>query len=226
MTAPAAGYIQLPLDTGNTGKKVQTQVETIGSDVVYAHLYVQRRAAKLTGVYRYCSAQNTVLATAHTPTATAFLYMFNPAANTGKNIRIRRAWAHSLNSTALATPTAPRLVMARSTFTGTASGAALTPDKVASAYGASSAYLSAAITGATVAAMVANVGAAGITQCVTAVGAMEPADSYILDAQGSEDEFEVLAAGECAVFYQDVAGTAADTRKVQINLVWDEIDIT
>ena len=225
MTAPSAGYVQLPDDTGNSGKKMQTQSESIGGNTVHSHFYIQRRQAKLLGVYRYASAQNTVLATAHTPTATAFLYMFNPTTNTTKNLRIRRAWCHSLNSSALATPTAPRLLMARGTFTGTPSGTALTPDKVASAYASSSSYLSAAITGATVT-MVSNIGAAGLVQCVTAVGAMEPADCDIFDARGNEDEFEVLAAGECAVFYQDVNGTASDTRKAQINLLWDEIDIS
>lgn len=226
MSAPVAGYIQLPDDSGNSGKKAQYQSESIGGNTVYAPYVITRRSAKVLGLYRLATGQNTILATAHTPTSTAFLYMFNPVANTGKNIRIRRAWINSINTSALATPTGPRVLASRSTFTGTASGSALTPDKVASANPASSAYFSAVITGATVASMVSSIGAAHAVQCVTAVGAMSSTDNDLMNARDNEDEFEVLAAGECAVFWQDVNGTSSDTRKANINIVYDEIDIT
>lgn len=225
MTAPALGNIRVPDDSGNSGKKTQYQSETVGSDVVYVPYIVPRRQAKILGVYRLTPAQFSVLATAHVVTATAFLYFFNPTANTTKNLRVRRVWGHSLNSTALATPTAPRLLASRFTFTGTPSGAALTPNKLATGYGASSAYASTLITGATVT-KVADIGASGIVQCVTAVGAMEPADCDVFDAKGQEDEFEILAAGEGIAVWQDINGTTADTRKAQINMLWDEIDIS
>lgn len=226
MTAPVLGYIRLPDDSGNTGKKVQEQSESIGGDTVYAPYIIQRRQARILGIYRLCMSQLAILATAHTVTATAFLYAFNPTTNTTKNLRVRRIWGHSLHSSVLATPTAPRVIASRFTFTGTPSGAALVPDKLASAYAASSAYLSAAITGATVT-KVSDIGAMGVAAALTAVSAVPGApDGYILDAMGVEDEFEVLAAGEGIAVWQDVNGTASDTRKAQLNMLYDEIDIS
>lgn len=225
MAAPVAGYITIPDDSGNSGRKLQYQSESVGGQTVYAPYMVQRRQAKILGIYRMCMAQLAILATAHTVTATAFLYLFNPTTNTTKNLRVRRMWGHSLHSSVLATPTAPRVIASRFTFTGTPSGTALVPDKLASGFAASSAYLSTLITGATVT-KVSDIGAMGVAAALTAVSAVPGApDGAIFDAMGSEDEFETLAAGEGIAVWQDVNGTASDTRKAQLNVLWDEIDI-
>lgn len=224
MTAPVAAYIQLPDDSGNSGKKVQTQSETVGGNVVHAHYQVLRRQARLLGVYRYAMVQQTVLAAAQNGTTSGYLWFVNPVANTTKNVRLRRMWGTSQHSTALATPTAPRLLASRFTFTGVGSGSALTPDKVASAYAAASALLQAASTGWTPT-LGAQIASASLCGALTAVGAWAPADFRLFDAQ-DEDEYETLAAGEGVIVWQDTAGTASDTRKFNLNLLWDEIDIS
>lgn len=224
MTAPAAGFIHLPDDSGNSGKKVQTQSETVGSDVVHAHYQVLRKQAKLVGVYRYGITQATVLLAVQNGTSTGFLFLVNPVGNSTRNIRVRRIWGTSQHSSAIVAPTAPRLLASRFTFTGVGSGTALTPDKVASAYGATSALLQAAGTGWTVA-LVAQIAAVALVGSLTGVGAYAPADVSLLDAR-DEDEYEVLAAGEGLVVWQDVAGTSSDTRKINLNAIWDEIDVS
>lgn len=41
MAAPIADKIILPLDTGNTGKKVRTQTRLVGADTVHEHFFVK-----------------------------------------------------------------------------------------------------------------------------------------------------------------------------------------
>ena len=41
MAAPVADKIILPLDTGNTGKKVRTQTRVVGADTVHEHYFVK-----------------------------------------------------------------------------------------------------------------------------------------------------------------------------------------
>ena len=73
MAAPIADKIVLPLDTGNTGKKVRTQTRVVGADTVHEHIYIPTRQAQVLGVYRLGMAQQTVLATAQNGTSTGFL---------------------------------------------------------------------------------------------------------------------------------------------------------
>lgn len=225
MTAPAAAFIQLPDDSGNSGKKIQTQSESVGGNTVHSHYYVSRRSAKVGGIYRAALAQGTITATAMNGTSTGFLWVHIPTAVTTIAARIRRLWVTTQHSSALATPTAPRIVATRFTFTGTASGAQVTPDKVDTTFGAASLDLRTAVTGLTPS-LVSALASAAVVGAVTAVGAYAPLDVNLVDPASDEDEWPVLRGGEGYVLYQDVAGTTSDTRKVNINILWDEIDIT
>ena len=224
MAAPIADKIILPLDTGNTGKKVRTQTRVVGADTVHEHVYVPTRQAQVLGVYRLGMAQQTVLATAQNGTSTAFLWMHVPTAISGKKVRIRKIRMESASGTLLATPSAPRVAVSRFTFTGAASGAQITGLKNDSSYPTHVVDLRTAATGLTVS-LVGVIGVLGIAQALTAVGAMAPASIEFIDAD-NEDEWIVLVPGEGIVLWQDVAGTTSDTRKLNINLIWDEIDVT
>lgn len=46
----------------------------------------------------------------------------------------------------------------------------------------------------------------------------------MIDPAADEDEWLVLVPGEGFVIWQDTAGTTSDTRKFNIQLLWDEID--
>ena len=223
MAGPVAGFVQLPLDTGNTGKKVRTVSLVVGADTVHHHFFVQAREKKVLGTYRAGLAQVTILAAAQNGTSTGFLWAHMPTAITGKSARIRRLRVESQHSTALATPTAPRITAVQFTFTGTASGAAVAAIENDRLGPAAVLDLRTAVTGLTPS-LVGSLGTAGIVGALTAVGAYAPRTIDIVDAATEEDCWPVIAPGEGIVIYQDVAGTTSDTRKANISLLWDEID--
>jgi hypothetical protein len=59
---------------------------------------------------------------------------------------------------------------------------------------------------------------------VTAVGSQAPNICEVISIGADEDEWLVLAPGEGLVLWQDTAGTTSDTRKMNIQLLWDDID--
>lgn len=223
MAAPIADKVILPLDTGNTGKNVRTQTRVVGADTVHEHFFIQTRQAKVLGVYRFAQDQNTVLASAQNGTTAGMLFFHVPSAVTGKSARLRRLSVTSQHSTALATPTAPRLRAVRYTSAGALSASLLTPAKNETAYPTAVALLSSANTGTTVV-HVAAFAAAGLAGALTAVGAYEPCFKDMIDPADDEDEWTVFVPGEGFVVYQDTAGTTSDTRKFNLQLCWDEID--
>lgn len=179
----------------------------------------------ITGVYRAALDQQTVAAAAQNGTSTGFLWAHVPVLTTTRKARVRRIWVDSQHSTALATPTAPRLRAVRFTFTGTASGAAVTAANVNTIHPAPSLSLRTAVTGLTPT-LVAAVGTAGLAGALTAVGAYSPVAIEVLDSLCGADTWPVLAAGEGLVIYQDTAGTTSDTRKFNLKMVWDEVDLS
>jgi hypothetical protein len=224
MAGPIANLIILPSDTGNTGKNVRTQTRVVSGNTVHEHFYINTRKAELLGVYRLGLAQQTVSATAQNGTSTGFCWMHVPTAISNKQARIRRIKVDSQHSSALATPTAPRLVFSRFTFTGTASGASAgTPVKIDSAYPASILDLRTAVTGLTVT-LVGILGISGITGALTAVGAYSPVGIEPFSDYDSEDNWPIIKPGEGIVIWQDTVGTASDTRKLNISILWDDID--
>lgn len=225
MAAPIASKVTLPDDSGNSGKKIRTQTRVVGSDTVHEHFFQQVRQAQVLGVYRLGMAQVTALASAQNGTSSGFLWFHVPTAITNKKARIRRLSVTSQLATLLATPTAPRLTATRFTFSGTASGASLTPIKIDASGTAAVSDLRTAVTGLTVA-LVGSLGTAPFPGAQTAVGAYAPAEYNIIDPASEEDEWPIFAPGEGFVIYQDTAGTASDTRVANITLLFDEIDVS
>lgn len=225
MAAPIADKIILPLDTGNTGKKVRTQTRVVGADTVHEHFWVETRQGKILSIYRLALVQNTVLAAAQNGTTAGMLFGHMGSAVSGKAMRLRRMSFTTQHSTALATPTAPRLLVRRFTSAGALSGALLAPNINDSANHATPACLfSLANTGTTVVHVGIGFGAAGIAGALTAVGAYEPCYKDIIDPAADEDDWPMFRPGEGFVVYQDVAGTASDTRKFNLQICCDEID--
>lgn len=224
MAGPIAAIVQLPDDAGNVGKKMRTQSRVVGSNTVHEHFFIEARLREILGVYRAALAQQTVAAAAQNGTSTGFLWAHVPTAVTNKWVRLRRMYVTSQHSTVLATPTAPRLAVSRMTFTGTASGAAVVAAKNDSAAPTPVFDLRTVVTGLTPS-LVALLGAIGLTGALTAVGAYAPALIDCVDTDG-EDQWTIFKPGEGLVLWQDTAGTAADTRKFNPVLVWDEVDLS
>jgi len=162
------------------------------------------------------SGNLTVQVSAHAATA-GFFWIINPVGNT-KNLKIRKILFRVAPTTALVCVTAPRISIERVTFTGTASGAQLTPAKIESSEPNPSGLVLTASTGLSLTAG-ATICAFIVTSVLTAVGVgVSHQQELIL----SEDGEIILAPGEGIVCRQPDAGTSSDTRKIILNLTWEE----
>lgn len=233
MAAPVAGYVQLPSDSGNSGKKVRTQTRVVGADTVHHHFMVPIREAAVLGVYKLFSAIQSVQASAQNGTSTGFLWLHVPSSVTGKKVRIRRVWSSHAVTNTTANPTLPRLMAQRFTFTGAASGASVTLTKMDSGYPTPVLDVRSASTGLTVSLVAsAFVGGTLIPPTITAGTAASFVTQTIPDqflfnsVSDTEDDFLVLAPGEGVVIYQPDAGTASDSRRFTLNIVHDEVDVS
>jgi hypothetical protein len=225
MAAPVPAIIKLPDDSAGAGPKIRGQSQVVGANTVFEHYYVQTRQAKILSIYRLALVQNTVLAAAQNGTTAGMLFGHMPSTVSGKAMRLRRLSASSQHSTALATPTAPRLLVRRYTSSGGLSGALLAPNINDSLVHITPACLfSLANTGTTVVHVGIGFGTIGLTGALTAVGAYHPDFIDVIDPGEDEDDWPVFRPGEGFVVYQDVAGTTSDTRKFNLQLVADEID--
>jgi len=222
MAGPIPSKIIYPVDSGNSGPKARTQTKVVGADIVHEHFFIESRQALVLGVYAATLPQQSVQASAQNGTATGFLWAHVPVAISGKASRIRVAWL-SHNAAALAAST-PRIIANRFTFTGTASGASVTPAKVGpSATTPTSIFdLRTAVTGLTVT-LGAAVASSSVPAIITAAG-LSFGETPLLDNRGEEDRFLSVAPGEGVVVWQDLAGTTTDPRRFTLSLVWDDID--
>lgn len=219
MAAPTAAFAQLPSDSGNTGKKMRTQTRTIGADTVHEHFFVQSSTREVLGSYVAHSGVFTVQATAQT-FPTAFMYVINPIGNTPK-MALTAIEVISQMGSALAAPTSPRLLWRLFTFTGTASGASITPGKLESTMPSATGSIRTASTGLTITAgadMICSLPMAS----ATAVGYAPPQmDEWFEDIESNQI---ILRAGEGIAMFQPDAGTASDTRRIIVTVKWDEFN--
>jgi hypothetical protein len=128
MAAPVADKVILPLDTGNTGKKIRTQTRVVGADTVHEHFFIDVNPHAVTGIYYLHTGIFTVPTSAHNGTTTGHLWGINPAGASIKGT-LRGVSATLANLVAAADLLFTRQLLALITFTGTASGAILTPAK-------------------------------------------------------------------------------------------------
>jgi hypothetical protein len=213
-------FIQLPAD--GAGKKTRQQSRTVGANTVYTPFVHMTSMEQIVGVYDATMALQSVQASAQDATATGFAWLQNPVGNT-KNVRLRKL---ELAFTQVATEsdhaTAPRIVAARFTFTGTASGATVTAGKKRTSHASATADVRTAVTGMTVSlgALMRPFMAPGIL--ITTSGLIMPLAVPAPFAPTDEEEFIVLAAGEGIVLYQPDNGTASDGRRFTVAWTWDE----
>lgn len=228
---PANTTLTLPVETGNTGKKLSIQSRTQGGDTVYRHRVLVDRDGVVTGVYRAFTTVLSVQATAQNGTSTGHFWLFNPSGS-GRTARIRRL-SLQYNFVGVTTlGTLPRTIIQRFTWTGTQSGAQIAGANVdAASVVASVVELRTASTGATVS-LTANTQLAAdlapIAQVSGTPAVFETTPTYrseMIDAESSEDEWIVIPPGQGIVLYQVDAGTASDTRRLVANIVWDEINL-
>lgn len=226
MAAPVASYAQAAIEGSSLGSYVRAQRRLIGANTVDAQAFSTLDAARVTGIYSFDSGTPQAITLAgHDGTSTGFLWIQNPVGNT-KNARLRQLYIKvtALTTAATSHATAPFISLTRCAFTGTFSGASLTPAKIRTSHATPSCDVRTAVTGATV----SLVGSAWAAMC----SGIEPLTADVLNlavvanwSPKSSDEYLIIAPGECLVVYQSTAGTASDLRVAQFSGVWDEVEV-
>lgn len=176
------------------------------------------------GLYRAQTGAHLVLAAADTSTVGRW-WLINPVGSTVAVSVKKVVFSSQLGSASVAT-TSPRIQIERTSFTGTASGAQITPAKrvrttVAglTADAAPSATVRTASTGLT---LTAGEAVEAWLPISAATGAGYVATGTAVWECNLEDEELILAAGEGIVCRQADAGSAGDTRRFVTTVTWEE----
>lgn len=172
------------------------------------------------GTYFFHSGVLSIAAGAHAATV-GFIYLYNLVASL-KKVRIVSIKIQSGMTTALATPTAPRITVEKGAFTGVPSGAQIASAKSDTADAANTFYISAASTGATNGATIPVCGKMVDANATAAVNT-NSSESMALPV-GEDAKDLTLSAGEYLVIRQADAGTTADTRKAIVDIIYEEYD--
>lgn len=222
MPAPVAGFIQLPLDTGNTGKKVRSQTRVVGADTVHEHYFVRVSPRSSLGIYKASSGVVTVPIAANNGTTTGWVWLINPIGS-GRIMGVRRI-AIQNQFAALAVDLVPGDLRTQLfTFTGTASGTAVTVAKADSAMAAASGSLRLAMTGLTI--TLGGVAQSDFLQTMDlATGGAGHWNPMLSDWEPDEESGEIiLRPGEGLVVYNALALTTANRRAI-VNVSWEEYE--
>lgn len=224
MTIPSESFVIVPDDSLNTGKKVRSIYGSVAGETVYSHFYTPVSIALIKGVYYSTSALFSVLASAQDGTSTA-VWWLQLGSSATVNVRVRKLEVAITNAvaTAIDHPSAPRLVFARGTHTGTWAGATQATVKRKTSDSSAQADVRTAVTGATPVLGNAVWSALIPGMDFTTAGVY---NSYSFQTWKiiHEDEFLDIAPGECLICYQADNGTASDQRRLIVNLEWDEYD--
>lgn len=224
MAGPVASFVQLPDDSSNAGKKIRTQTRVVGANTVHEHYFVTASSRLILGRYYFVSTLLSVQVSAQNGTSTGFFWLQMPVGSNNRG-RLRKLLVEQCNLSAIIADlsTSPRILLTRFTFTGTASGAQITPCLRRSDDATAAATVRTAVTGMTV-----TVGAPAQAIMVPAVNfttsGVESWKNYFEFAPVDEEDFLDFDAGQGFLLYQPDAGTTADTRRFVVSGEWDEYD--
>ncbi len=225
MAAPIADKVILPLDTGNTGKKVRTQTRVVGADTVHEHYFIPTSKRSVLGVYYATSGTIAFPTAAHNVTATGYGWFYNPVGSAVK-VALRRTFTQTqFTVTSAVDVTVPRQAMSLFTFTGVGSGTLITPAKRISTDAAAVGNFRTAVTGLTVtlgAMIKSDFPSINPTATSATIQAnMIPAGTQEWDPP--EDEQIILLAGEGVAFWSADASTTAN-RRWSVDICWEEFE--
>lgn len=215
----AAGHPLLNGARASTAKPTAVSADgdvvTLWADV-NGRQQVRNDRPALLGIYMANAlAASTVTLAADAATAGRF-WLVNTSSTIA--VAIRRVAFNSVSGTALITLTTPNFTLERVTFTGTPSGATVTPALRDSTDAAATGSIRTASTG-----MSLTAGATAMSfqvhSVLTAVGETRPVDQVWTPL---EDERIVLRQNQGVVLRQATAGTLADTRSVRVDIIWEE----
>jgi hypothetical protein len=222
MAAPVASFIQLPLDTGNTGKKNRTQTRVVGPDTVHEHFMIPISPRSVTGSYKASTGTLTVPAGVHNGTTTGFAWLYNPVGSAIKMAIKRISWNTQFIVLAVDL-LGGELRYSLFTFTGVGSGTLVTPAKHDSVDAAAVGNLRLASTGMTVTLGATIYGTQYQTMDLATGGAGHWNPEWNQWQPDAEQDEQVLRAGEGVVAWHAIAVTTAN-RRLFINPGWEEFE--
>lgn len=212
MPAKTDQVIILPLDSGNTGKKIRAKESVVGANTVQEYFFIPSTERSETGRYKFSVPAAAIPAAAQNGTTSGFLFITNPVASTVK-AAISRLWLEQNFSTTLAVDLiAPIIRVSRITFTGANSAALITPAKRATADATANCLLSLASTGYTVTLGATILEIIGQTMDLATGGAGHwgaQLDNWSPDEEGDEI---ILAPGEGISIWSQLAVTTANRK--------------
>jgi hypothetical protein len=223
MAAPVAAKVTLPTDAGNTGSKVRTQTRVVGADTVHEHFFIPISNRSKLGNFKVALVPPVAVpAAVHNGTTTGFLWLFNPVGSAVK-MAIKRCTITDQFTALAADLLAGELRVNLFTFTGTASGASLTPGKHDSTDAAAVGNARTASTGLT-----CTLGACVLSRMYQTMDLVTGGGGhwspYTTEWNpGTEDEEIILRPGEGLVFWHATAVTAGN-RRLTVNSAWEEIE--
>lgn len=223
MAAPVADKVILPLDTGNTGKKKRTQTRVVGADTVHEDFVIPVSSRNKVGLYKAAVVPPVAVpAAVHNGTTTGFAWLYNPVGSAVKVAVKRTTFIDQF--AALAVDLLPgELRASLFTFTGTGSGALLTPAKRDSTDAAAVANFRTASTGLT-----CTLGSVVMSRMYQTMDLITGGGGHwnpnLTEWNPDNEDGEIiLRAGEGIVFWHATAVTTAN-RRLTINTAWEEFE--
>lgn len=223
MAAKTDQVIILPLDTGNTGKKVRTKESVVGANTVEEYFFIPSTERDVTGHYKFSLPAQAIPTAAQNGTTTGLMFLTNPLASNIKIAIDRMTFKHNFSTTLAVDLIAPLINVNRISFTGTLSAATTTSAKRKTADATAQGLLSIASTGLAITNVAALFGFIGMTMdLVTGGGGHWSAqtDEWNPDFESNE---VILLPGEGIVAWSTLAVTTAN-RKIIINGAWEEFN--
>lgn len=209
MVAPVAAFVQLPLDTLNTGKKRRTQTRVVGANTVHEDFVILTSERNTLGTYIASFAPVALPITAQNGVTGGALFFYNPVGAVNKIAVEKIRLQAQFNALGIDT-LAGNLKVVKFTFTGAGSGAAnaILPTKTSSPIPAASSRQ--AMTGLTIA-LVADVCTWFLPVMGLATGGAGVFNPMNIDWLADHEEEEIiLVAGEGIVIYSAVNLTTAN----------------
>ena len=223
MAAKTDQVIILPLDTGNTGKKVRSKESVVGANTVQEYFFIPSSERDKVGNYKFSIPATAIPTAAQNGTTTGACWLTNPLGSTIKVAVDRITLKHNFSTTLAVDLIAPLIRINRISFTGTLAAATTTPARRDSTDPAHQALLSILPTGLTVTDVATIYEWIGQTQDVAAsAGGHWSAQNDEWNPSGEGDEL-ILRPGEGIVIFSQLAVTTAN-RKLIINGAWNEFN--
>lgn len=223
MAAKTDQVIILPLDTGNTGKKVRTKESVVGANTVEEYFFIPSTERNEKGRYKVSIPSQAIPTAAQNATTSGLVWLTNPLASTVKLAVSRLQLSQNFSTTLALDLIAPLMRVSRISFTGTLAAATTTSVKRATVDATAQGLVSIAMTGLTVTLIGNWLEFIGLTQdIVTGAGGhwSGQVDSWSPDEEADE---LILAPGEGVVVWSSFAVTTAN-RKLAVSLAWKEFE--